>query len=330
MPVVNGIKVRRVELKSLIENKEIALVDLDLKGNSFELKEAVKKETRIEEVYEKEFEEIKKEVRKAFGEILHLPEESIEDDAHFIDDLDGDSLSSISLLVKVEEKYNIVIPDSEYCNCTNVNNLSLLILKKTKGITEYQDRVNQNDGKKIVPVTRFEDSREYKEFLLREKAMEGVGNPYFVCHDSIVKDVSILDGEREILNFGSYNYIGMSGHPETVKAAQEAAAKYGTSASGSRILAGEKHLYQELEAKIAKWKHAEDAIVLVGGHSTNVTFVGNFCNEKDIILYDALSHNSIVQGCQLSRSASKVFPHNDFVALESILRNVRNKYEKYW
>jgi len=328
LPVVNGIKVRRVELKSLIENKEIALVDLDLKGNSFELKEAVKKETRIEEVYEKEFEEIKKEVRKAFGEILHLPEESIEDDAHFIDDLDGDSLSSISLLVKVEEKYNIVIPDSEYCNCTNVNNLSLLILKKTKGITEYQDRVNQNDGKKIVPVTRFEDSREYKEFLLREKAMEGVGNPYFVCHDSIVKDVSILDGEREILNFGSYNYIGMSGHPETVKAAQEAAAKYGTSASGSRILAGEKHLYQELEAKIAKWKHAEDAIVLVGGHSTNVTFVGNFCNEKDIILYDALSHNSIVQGCQLSRSASKVFPHNDFVALESILRNVRNKYEK--
>ncbi len=204
----------------------------------------------------------------------------------------------------------------------------MLILKKTKGITEYQDRVNQNDGKKIVPVTRFEDSREYKEFLLREKAMEGVGNPYFVCHDSIVKDVSILDGEREILNFGSYNYIGMSGHPETVKAAQEAAAKYGTSASGSRILAGEKHLYQELEAKIAKWKHAEDAIVLVGGHSTNVTFVGNFCNEKDIILYDALSHNSIVQGCQLSRSASKVFPHNDFVALESILRNVRNKYEK--
>ena len=84
LPVVNGIKVRRVELKSLIENKEIALVDLDLKGNSFELKEAVKKETRIEEVYEKEFEEIKKEVRKAFGEILHLPEESIEDDAHLL------------------------------------------------------------------------------------------------------------------------------------------------------------------------------------------------------------------------------------------------------
>lgn len=327
LPVVNGIKVRRVELKSLIENKEIDLVELDLKGNSFEFKEAVKKDTRIEEVYEKEFEEIKKEVRKAFSEVLHLPEESIEDDAHFIEDLDGDSLSSISLLVKVEEKYNIVIPDSEYYNCTNVNNLSLLILKKIKGITDYKDQANRSDDK-VIPVTRFEDSREYKEFLERQRATEDIGDPYFVCHDSIIKDVSILDGEREILNFGSYNYIGMSGHPETVKAAQEAAEKYGTSASGSRVLAGEKHLYQELEAKIAKWKHAEDAIVLVGGHSTNVTFVGNFCNERDIILYDALSHNSITQGCQLSKSASKAFPHNDFKALESILKNVRDKYEK--
>lgn len=328
LPVVNGIKVRRVELKSLIENKEISLVELDLKGDSFELMEAAKKDVRIEEVYEKEFENIKKDVRKAFSEVLHLPEESIDDDAHFIDDLDGDSLSSISLLVKVEEKYDIVIPDSEYYNCSNVNNLALLILKKTKGITEYQDKVNKNDGKKVIAVTRFEDSREYKEFLLREKSMEGIGDPYFVCHDSIIKDVSILDGKREILNFGSYNYIGMSGHPETVKAAKEAAEKYGTSASGSRVLAGEKHLYKELEAKIAKWKHTEDAIVLVGGHSTNVSFVGNFCNARDIILYDALSHNSITQGCQLSRSASKAFPHNDFIALETILKNVRSKYEK--
>ena len=134
LPVVNGIKVRRVELKKLIENKEISMVELDLKGHSFELMEAAKKDHKVEEVYEKEFEEIKNVIRKAFSEVLHLPEESIEDDAHFIDDLDGDSLSSISLLVKVEEKYDIVIPDSEYYNCTNVNNLALLILKKKKAL----------------------------------------------------------------------------------------------------------------------------------------------------------------------------------------------------
>ncbi|WP_139905121.1 aminotransferase class I/II-fold pyridoxal phosphate-dependent enzyme [Clostridium thermarum] len=328
LPVVNGIKVKRGQLKKFIENKEINLVELDLKGNGFEVMEASKKTMKIEERYKKDFENIKDEIRKAFSEVLHLSEESVKDDAHFIDDLGGDSLSSISLLVKVEEKFNIVIPDSEYYNCTNVNNLSLLILKKIMGIQDYSESTSDSEGGAVTPITNFEDSREYQQFLVRQKEAEKVGNPYFICHDSTIRDVSMLNGEKEILNFGSYNYVGMSGHPETVQAAKEAAEKYGTSASGSRILAGEKHLYQELEARIAKWKHAEDAIVLVGGHSTNVTFVGNFCNERDIILYDALSHNSIVQGTQLSRSDAKAFPHNDFAALESILKNVRNMYEK--
>lgn len=328
LPVVNGIKVKRVQLKKSIENKEINLVELNLKGQGFEVMEVTKKTTRIEEVHKEEFESIKNEIRKAFSEVLHLAEESVGDDAHFIDDLGGDSLSSISLLVKVEERFSIVIPDSEYYNCTNVTNLSLLILKKTKGLKEYSEVISTTGEEVVVPVTNFEDSKEYKQFFARQKETEKVGNPYFICHDSTIRDVSMLNGEREILNFGSYNYVGMSGHPETVQAAKDAADKYGTSASGSRILAGEKHLYIQLEEKIAKWKHAEDSIVLVGGHSTNVTFVGNFCNEKDIILYDALSHNSIVQGCQLSRSDAKAFPHNDFIALESILRNVRNRYEK--
>lgn len=327
LPVVNGIKVKRVKLKKQIENREISLVELDLKGEGYEIMEAAKKNVKVEEVHKKDFEEIKSQIRSAFSEVLHLPEESIGDDDHFIDDLGGDSLSSISLLVKVEEKFGIVIPDSEYYNCTNVNNLSSLILKKTKGIKGIEDGAPAV-AEKVTPITSFEKSREYQAFLIRHKAAEEVGNPYFICHDSVVKDVSKLNGEREILHFGSYNYVGMSGNPETVQAAKDAADKYGTSASGSRILAGEKHLYQELERKIAKWKHAEDAIVLVGGHSTNVTFVGNFCNEKDIILYDALSHNSIAQGCQLSKSDAKAFPHNDFAALESILKNVRNKYEK--
>jgi 8-amino-7-oxononanoate synthase len=136
-----------------------------------------------------------------------------------------------------------------------------------------------------------------------------------------------MDG-RTVLNFGSYNYVGMSGRPETVKAAQEAAAKYGTSASGSRLLGGEKPIHRELEKAIAEWKHAEDAVVLVGGHSTNVTVVGNFCGKNDLILYDALAHNSINEGCRLSDAQSRPFPHNDYEALEKILASQRQYYEK--
>ena len=101
-----------------------------------------------------------------------------------------------------------------------------------------------------------------------------------------------------------------------------------TSASGSRLLAGEKSLYQELEREIADWKHAEDALVCVGGHSTNVTVVGNFCGKGDLIVYDALAHNSIEQGCRLSRAVSKPFPHNDPEALENILKVHRSHFAK--
>ena len=120
----------------------------------------------------------------------------------------------------------------------------------------------------------------------------------------------------------------MSGDPEVNRAAIDAIEKYGTSASGSRLLAGEKTLHKELEKKIALWKHTQDAIVLVGGHSTNVTFVGNFCNEKDLILYDALSHNSVAQGVQLSKAHARMFPHNDCKSLENMLKRQRDYYEK--
>ena len=168
-----------------------------------------------------------------------------------------------------------------------------------------------------------------RNFRKRRLALADAGlkDPYFVRHDSVLRDTSVVDG-REVINLASYNYVGMSGHPRTMEAAKKAIDKYGTSASGSRLIAGEKTLFVELEKAIAQWKHTDDAVVLVGGHSTNVTFVGNFCNERDLILYDALSHNSIVQGCQLSKSATKAFPHNDFDGLEHILKTARNKYEK--
>ena len=182
----------------------------------------------------------------------------------------------------------------------------------------------------ITPITRFEDAPEYKAFLERWQEMEGaVGqdDPYFVCHDSPLTDTSLMAGER-VLNFGSYNYVGMSGRPEVSAAAKEAIDKYGTSASGSRLLAGEKTLYQTLEKELAEWKNAEDCLVLVSGFGTNQTFVGNFCGEGDLILYDVLAHNSVWQGCQMSRATARPFPHNSVSGLERILASRRERYGK--
>lgn len=183
----------------------------------------------------------------------------------------------------------------------------------------------------IKRIDNFDDSREWEAFNQRVSAhaeyLEKYGNPYFIEHDSVLKDTSIVDN-KEVLNFGSYNYLGLSGDPEVNQAAKDAIDKYGTSASGSRLLTGERPLHRELERKIAEWKHTEDALVLVGGNSTNTTFIGNFCNENDLILYDLIIHSSITEGLRMSKAKSKRFSHNDYEMLERLVKKNRDKYEK--
>lgn len=91
----------------------------------------------------------------------------------------------------------------------------------------------------VQRITRFEETPEYRQFLARKQSLlSDTGNPYFIAHDSPLTDKSYMDG-RWVLNFGSYNYAGMSGRQEVSDAAIDAIRRYGTSASGSRLLAGE-------------------------------------------------------------------------------------------
>ena len=182
----------------------------------------------------------------------------------------------------------------------------------------------------MTKITRFEDTPEFKAFTERYQATIGddaKNNPYFIVHDSPLTDQSLMDG-RWVLNFGSYNYAAMSGRPEVNEAAIDAIRRYGTSASGSRLIGGEKRLTLELEKELADWKHSEDCLVLVSGHATNVTFVGNFVGPDDLILYDRYIHNSVAEGCRLSHATARPFPHNDPEALDRILSTRRDKFQK--
>ena len=92
----------------------------------------------------------------------------------------------------------------------------------------------------------------------------------------------------------------MSGDPVVIAVTQTAIAQYGTSVSASRLLSGERPLHLDLEREIAEFIGTEDAIIYVGGHATNVSTIGHLFGEQDLILCDALSHNSIKEGCNLS------------------------------
>ncbi|MFY7968492.1 MAG: aminotransferase class I/II-fold pyridoxal phosphate-dependent enzyme, partial [Pirellulaceae bacterium] len=124
------------------------------------------------------------------------------------------------------------------------------------------------------------------------------------------------------------NYLGMSGDPRVTESVAAAARKYGTSVSASRLVSGEKDLHRALEQSIAKWIGVEDAIVLVGGHATNESVIGHIVGPGDLILHDALSHNSIVQGAILSGARRRPFPHNDWQALEGMLEQLRRRHRR--
>ena len=330
LPLVNGIKVKRLELKKRILEGGMPLKELDLSSAAARLTERTQTAEETEAQKAERLDaarraEILPKVRQCFAEALEQDMGTFGDDAHFIEDLGGDSLQVLSITLKAEELFGVSIETEEYGDCATVNSLTRLICRKLGGgqTAAPKERVERQ------PITRFEDSAEFQAFHARQLALMASGddNPYFVCHDSPLLDKSNMAGE-EVLNFGSYNYVGMSGRKEVNEAAKAAIDAYGTSASGSRLLAGEKSLHGELEREIADWKHAEAALVCVGGHSTNVTVVGNFCGPNDLIVYDALAHNSIEQGCRLSPATVKPFPHNDTAALEGILRAQRKFYEK--
>lgn len=323
-----GIKIKRLALKKAIEENKMAYRDIDFNRRAGTFGESAPLVQQEKVPSDLQMEEIKQKVRQVYAETLDVPAEQIADDAHFIDQLGGDSLQVLGMSLKIEELFNVLIPTEEYGKCTTVNDLSALLYARVRGNVAYESQGPAEDTP-VTPITRFEDSPEFQAFRKRQEALMGDGqeNPYFVCHDSPLLDTSNMAGQR-VLNFGSYNYVGMSGRRETMEAAKAAIDQYGTSASGSRLLAGEKTLHEELEREIADWKHTETALVLVGGHSTNVTCVGNFCGKGDLIVYDAISHNSIEQGCRLSQATAKPFPHNDVDALESILRTQRHKFAK--
>ncbi len=175
-------------------------------------------------------------------------------------------------------------------------------------------------------IERFPECIQLRESL-EMLASSGLGNPYFAVHEGLTNDRTRIGG-RELINFSSYNYVGMSGDPTVVRATQEATARYGTSASASRLVSGEKDLHRALEQAVSNFLDTEDAIAFVSGHATNETVIGHLFGPGDLILHDALSHNSIVQGCILSGARRRPFPHNDWQAAGALLEQFRHEYRR--
>ena len=155
----------------------------------------------------------------------------------------------------------------------------------------------------------------------------GLSDPFYRVHE-MRAGVRSLIGGRPVLNFASYDYLGLNGHPAIVEAVTAATANWGTSVSASRLTAGERPFHRTLERALADIYGAQDALVFVGGHGTNVSAIATILGAEDLILYDALSHNSIVIGAELSKATRRPFAHNDLDKLEELLATHRPRHRR--
>ncbi|MEZ5479932.1 MAG: aminotransferase class I/II-fold pyridoxal phosphate-dependent enzyme [Thiolinea sp.] len=176
---------------------------------------------------------------------------------------------------------------------------------------------------------RFDALPGYQQIRVIENGGKqlGIPSPFFKTHERVAGATAQINGQ-EYINFASYNYLGLCGHPQVNQAAKDAIDLYGTSASASRMVSGERPVQQQLEAALAQVYEVDDCVAFVSGHATNVTTIGYLFGKRDLILHDALIHNSVLQGIQLSGARRMPFAHNDWQALERLLHEHRSDFER--
>jgi 8-amino-7-oxononanoate synthase len=121
------------------------------------------------------------------------------------------------------------------------------------------------------------------------------------------------------VSFASNDYLGLSGHPGVVAAAQAALDRWGAGAGASRLVTGSRPVHSELEHQLADWKGTEAAVTFPTGFAANLGVLCTLGGPGVRILSDELNHASIIDGCRLSRSALAVYRHCDMVHLEELL-----------
>ncbi len=128
--------------------------------------------------------------------------------------------------------------------------------------------------------------------------------------------VIVLEGDgptggRELINFGSNDYLGLAADPRLADAAADAARREGWGAGASPLVTGHSASHRLLEERLAQFFQAEAALVFPSGFAANSGTIGALVGRGDIVLADEKNHASLIDGCRLSRAEVQVYPHCD-------------------
>jgi 8-amino-7-oxononanoate synthase/acyl carrier protein len=256
---------------------------------------------------------------------------------NIVSDLGLDSLERMEIARELEMAFDGRFPDEVLQEIETVGEVTAAIQRHFKPNGKApRESATVRPKKPVADQNRIPESyyqlEKMPEYIRLQRSAEmiertGIRNPFFSVHEGRIGDTTTIDG-RELISFSSYNYLGLSGHPEVNASAIAAIEKFGTSVSASRIVSGEKTIHGELERELAEFLGVDDVITFPGGHATNQSVVGHLVGPGDLIIHDSLAHNSIIQGAELSGARRRPFDHNDWRQLDSILKQLRGDYRR--
>ena len=183
-----------------------------------------------------------------------------------------------------------------------------------------------------APVAKADQEQVFPECVALEERLlgleqAGLVNPFLLANERVDQRVARVDG-RDVISFTSFDYLGLAGHPDVTRAAKAAIDRFGCSASASRMVGGNNTILDALDAELARFLGTERAVVFPCGYGTNASLFNHLFGEGDLILYDELAHNSIMQGANASKAGKRSFRHNDHAQLDGLLRDLRSEYRR--
>jgi glycine C-acetyltransferase len=171
--------------------------------------------------------------------------------------------------------------------------------------------------------------QEKTQFLVEELdqlRQQGLFRPLRVLGSPQDTEV-VVDGKR-VLNLSSNNYLGLTTHPRLKAAMIEATEKWGAGSGAVRTIAGTMSIHEELERRLAEFKHTPASLVFQSGFTANLGVLQSLVKEGDVIISDELNHASIIDGIRLSKAERSIFKHRDLDDLERHLEKHRDKRVK--
>ena len=176
---------------------------------------------------------------------------------------------------------------------------------------------------------QFELFPEYKEYTTMKWYYEKQKFPQNLFQPHVGgSDATVMIQGREYINYSTYNYLALGFETRVKQASIQAIEDFGVGTGSGRSITGEIDIHRAFELEVCDALRTEDAVLSVGGYSTNAFTIGYLSRSQDLILYDELIHNSALIGCKITGSRRIAFPHNDLEALEQLLKTHRSNFER--